>query len=461
MLRVIYYVSASSLNYMARVFALDEEHCDLTLRSALQTGLRVYDECVALPQAHRSVESGAFKNVVFNLNGAEAELDPDMFSSNWFSGVSGVQISTEQAESILNNPSKRAAALKALAAAIPSEMAEGNDVVIGPELECTADDRDLKGWTCGFDSPSCCVGIYAASQQKTPDLAQTGISRSHKIYFLMCKAGGGLAAQTFHSRLSASLKRGMSLDEALAEGNSPGAQALRRVGMAAQRNRGRILCLAAAALGLRGIDTLNDTACPEDQAYRVAVCNLNIVTNSIQKLSSSGGGCAQYQYFAGCVDTALSQGIITLSNAAEGFVLFSDQDGSFRINCKNSACNAIPFSSLRLKTNKELVVKAADVLKQQRDRNKEFNPIDSVHVDAKWIRERFAWNGRQFGIDLEPPPLLGSHASETFTSVWCRELGLSSCRAVRLEPELVCISAVEPAKLRAAARHVLGAEMKR
>jgi len=439
---------------MARVFALDGEHCDLALRQSLQNGLRIYDECVALPQAHRSVESGAFKNSVFNLSGQEADLNPDIFSSNWFSGVSAIIIPTEEAEAILSNASKRKQALEALSAAIPSEF--GNtECCIGPELECTPDDRDLKDWVPGFDSPGCCVGIYSASQSKSPDMSKSGISRSHRIYMLVCKAGGGLAAQRFHYRLSGSLKKGMSLDEALAEGNSPGAQALRRVGTAAQRNRGRILCMAADALGLHGVDTLNDMGCPEDKAYRVAVCNLNVVTNSIQRVSShsASGGGSSYQYFAGCVDTCSSQGVITASNAAEGFVLFSDQEGSFKVSVKNSACNAVPFSSVRIHANKDLVTKAADALKTMH--SKDANAM-SAHVDRKWISQRFAWNGRKFGVDIEPPVLLGSYASETFTSVWARELGLSNCRAIRLEPEIVCLSATEPAKLRAAARHVLG-----
>ena len=292
---------------MARVFALDEEHCDADLRSSLQTSLRVYDECVALPQAHKSVESGAFKNVVLNLNGAERELNPDVFSINWFAGVSGIEIPVSQAEEILNDPIKKQAALEALAAAIPSEMAE-QAVCIGPELECTKDDRDLQDWICGFDSPGCCVGLYSASHSKSPDSTRCGISRPHNTYFLICKAGGGLAAQTFHSRLSASLKKGVTLDQALSEGGSPGAQSLRRVSMASQRNRGRILCLAAEALGFRNIDTIGDMGCCEQKACRVAVTNLNITTNSIQKIHQNGASVS-YQYFAGAVDSQASQGM--------------------------------------------------------------------------------------------------------------------------------------------------------
>jgi hypothetical protein len=436
---------------MAKVFALDEDHCDAELRSALQNGLRVYDECVALPQAHKSTETGAFKNVVLNLNGTETELNPDIFSPNWFCGVSGIEISANAAESILKDPLKRASALHALVSAIPTEM-QNEDYSIGPELDATEDDRDVQDWVAGFDSPGCCVGIYSASQARSVDLSNNGISRPHRVYFLMCKAGGGLAAQSFHSRLSASLKKGLSLDQALTEGSSPGAQALRRVGMAAQRNRGRILCIAAEALGIHEIDRLSDMGCCESKAHRVAVTHLNVVSNSLQKMST-GFGVSTYQYYSGCVDSQLSQGIISCSNAGEGFLLFADQDGTQKVSIKNSACNAIPFSSVRIKSNKSAVLEAAETLKRERERKPN---ISSAHVDSKWISERFSWKGRDFGIDLEPPPLQGTYNSETFSSVWCRELGLSKCRAVRLEPEIVCIPATEPAKLRAAARHVIG-----
>lgn len=436
---------------MARVFALDEEHCDAALRSSLQNSLRVYDECVALPQAHKSVESGAFKNIVLNLNGAEKELNPDVFSINWFAGVSGIEIPVSQAEEILNDPVKKKSALKALAAAIPSEMAE-KVVCIGPELECTKDDRDLQDWVCGFDSPGCCVGLYSASHSKSPDSTRCGISRPHNTYFLICKAGGGLAAQTFHSRLSASLKKGTTLDQALSEGGSPGAQSLRRVSMASQRNRGRILCLAAEALGFQNIDTIGDMGCCEQKACRVAVTNLNITTNSIQK-NHQNGASVSYQYFAGAVDSQASQGILSCSNAAEGFLLFVDQEGNYKISTKNSACNAIPFCSVRIESNKDIVIKTAEDFKARRDKN---SNIKNTHPDHKWIKERFAWNGRDFGVDIEPPPLLGTYTSETFSSVWSRELGLSRTRAIRLEPQLVCVAATETAKLRAAARHILG-----
>ena len=75
---------------MARILGLDE--VSSSLKSALGSSLRVYDEVVVLPGAHRSDESGGFKNVAMVLSGAECEVDASLFSPNWFSGVSVVEI---------------------------------------------------------------------------------------------------------------------------------------------------------------------------------------------------------------------------------------------------------------------------------------------------------------------------------------------------------------------------------
>lgn len=437
---------------MARVFALDESHCNGELRSALQTNLRVYDECVALPQGHKSIETGSFKNVVINLSAHESELSADIFSPSWFSGVSAVEIPATAAKRLLDDPQKRAKMLKALADNIPSEMEMKNETV-GPQLDCGDDDRDLKTWQCGFDSPGCCVGLYSAEHCRTTHPSNPGISRPHTSYFLVCKAGGGLAAQTFHARLSAALKKGMSLDEALAEGNSPGAQALRRVTLAGQRNRGRILALAAKVLGLHEVDTLNDTACCPGSNSRVAVTDVNVVVNSLRKSTANAGTLnASYSYFSSCVDTSASSGIMASSNVHEGFLLFVSGNGDYKINVKNEAFDSVPFSSVRVSSNKDAVMARAGDLKREADATGNH----SEHPDEQWVRARFAWKGREFGVDVEPPPLLGTYLPENFSRLWCRELGLSDAQAIRLRPEIVCVSATEPSKLRAAARHVLG-----
>ena len=425
---------------MARVFGLCEEHCTSSLRSALQNSLRLYDEAVVLPQAHRSSESGGFKNVSMRLNGSEPDLSADIFSPAWCAGVSAVAVPEKAAEALLKDPSKRAAALKRLAEAIPSEM-EGADVTVGPSLDCDSQDRDLDPWLAGLDSPGCCVGLYSAAQSKAPEPGKQGMNRVHRVFFLVAKAGGGLAAQMFHARISTALAKGQSLNECLTSGNQPGAQALRRVSTAAQRNRGRLLCMAADALGFHAIDTIGDNASPvAGQQYRSAVTSICVNTNVLREDDSVQDA---FVYTAGCVDTKTSQGLLASSNVAEGFVLFTDSNGGFRLSVKNGADGAVPFATTRLQSNRDLVMQAADAYKR-----------GETHPDQQWIRERFAWKAKKLGLDMEPPQLWGTHDSEDFLTSWGRELGIANCRVVRLQPEIVCVSATEPSKLRAAARHV-------
>ena len=216
--------------------------------------------------------------------------------------------------------------------------------------------------------------------------------------------------------------------------------------MAAQRNRGRILTMAAEALGFHTLDTISDNASPPGTPYRMAITQLNVHTNVLRKVEEAGRG-GVYHYAAGCVDVQTSQGLIACSNVSEGFVLFTDSEGGYRINLKNGAHNTMPFSTVRLLSNRELVLKAADLYKKA-------GTGSSPHPDAAWVRERFAWKAKDFGVDMEPPTLWGSHNSEEFVTAWGREIGVSSCRVVRLQPEVVALAATEPAKLRAASRHI-------
>jgi len=428
---------------MARILCLDESHVPSSLRSALGNALRVYDTVAAMPNSHRSKESQAFKNVSMHLHATEPDVNPCVFSESWFAGVSAVRIPVAAAEVFLSNPSVRAEALKRLAKAVPSEMSSA-DISVGPKLDGDERDCDDAEWECGFDSPSCCVGLYSADENHSADAGNVGMQRRYKSYFLVVKAGGGLAAQTFHTRVLAALNRGCSLDECFAEGADPGAQALRRVSMAATRNRARILVTAASALGLL-IDTIPDSASAPGRQYRLAVTDVNVSTNCLRRMD----GRPVFHYAAGCIDGATSQGLIASSNVAAGFVLFVGDDGSLKLTLKNEAHNCLPFSTVRLETNRELVMTAAARCKASDSQN--------AHPDAAWIAERFAWTSKPgLGFDMVPPSLWGSHEPENF-QIWGRELGLGGYSAVRLAPEIVAISATEPARLRAAARHVVGA----
>lgn len=418
------------------------------LRSALGSTLRVSDEAVVLPNASRSVESGAFKNVVVRISGTDSEVNPDIFSSAWFAGVSAVSVPPEVAEALMRDPEKRKAALKKLKTLVPSEMAD-SELQVGPKLDGDDADRDLQGWTAGFDSGSCCVGLYSARQSRAPEAGLSGFNRAHNAYYLVCKAGGGVAAQTFHSRLTSALKAGKTLDDCFTERGTPGLQALRRVSLAAQRNRARILGIAANAIGFFAMDTIGDNAACPEAPHRGAIPLIDVVYNSLRKVD--GAPRSTWQYAAGCSDATLSQGIMASSNVAEGFVAFTSSTDEFRVNIRNEAHNCVPFVTSRIKTSRELASQAAEA------HNRASSEGDrSVHPDHLFIQERFTWLSKDVGspVDLEPPCLWGSHQSESFLANWARELGLAACKAIRLAPEAVCLGAMEPAKLRAAAKKI-------
>jgi len=418
------------------------EDIPVALRTALQQSLRVCDEAIVLPSAARSPESGAFQNVVMRLSGVDGELNSEVFSANWFAGVSVVAVDAAAAEALLRNPAKKAAAMKKLSEQVPSEMADSN-VTVGPDLDGDESDRDTKGWTAGFDSPSCCVGIYSARHSRVPGPGLVGMNRVHSAYYLVCKAGGGVAAQTFHSRLETALSHGKSLDECFSEGASPGAQALRRVGLAASRNRKRILAMAADIMGLHMIDTISDNAAAPAAPHRGAVTTIDVTYNALRPVE--GTLRSTWQYSAGCVDTTLSSGLMTSSNLAEGFVAFTDSIDSYRLSVRNEAFNSIPFVTPRLRRTRDVALCVADAHK----------PEGEGHPDAQFVKETFVWKPKPFGTEtplLEPPALWGSHQPEAFLASWARELGVATCKVVRMAPELVCISAMEPAKLRAAVK---------
>tara|TARA_B100001109_G_scaffold243222_1_gene228860 strand:- start:32743 stop:34053 length:1311 start_codon:yes stop_codon:yes gene_type:complete len=436
---------------MARIASLDD--VGPKLRSQLLSQLRVTDEAVVLPQAHVSVESKTAKNVVMRICGSEPGLQPEVFSANWFGGVSLVQVPNHKAEVLLSDRRARREALAKLKDAVPSEMAD-SQLQVGPELSCDEQDRDCADWVAGFDGPSCCVGLYSALQSRSPDSTDSGMSRVHRSYYLACKAGAGMAAQTFHARLASALKGGATLDEALSEEGSPGAKALRRVALAAKRNRARILVAAAEALGFFGIDTIGDNASPAGRPYRIAVPTIDCSFNSIGRAEGGSASRSVWQYASGCVDAGVSTGVLSSSNVAEGFVAFTTQSGEPRIHLKNDAYSCIPFSTIRIMADRDAVLKATDAHKRAKQ------SMRAPHPDHDWVSERFAWKSKIFADgqpDIEPPCIWGTHCSESYLSEWARELGVSRASAIRLQPELVVLSSVEQGKLRVASKAVMQA----
>jgi hypothetical protein len=428
---------------MAHISALDE--VDPKLRSYLLSTLRVQDEAVLLPRASRSVESFALKNVVLRLSGDEGGLDHGLFSSNWFAGVTVLALPRERTEALLRG-GQRAKTLEVLAKT-PSEMTSP-DLQVGPELDCDQDGKDLKEWTSGFDGVGSCLGIYSAIQTKASTVGTEGMQRGHEAFFLVCKAGGGLSAQTFHARLVAALKGGATLDEALSEKGTPGAAALRRVASAARRNRGRTLLAAAEELGFYTLDSVSDMSAMSSTRYRVPIPVVDVSYNVLSRVTDAAPGKSLWKYTAGCVDTAVSTAVCTSSNVHSGFVLHVAPDEGARVHVRNDAHCAVNFSSTRLKSNRDVVLAATEAHRKAAPTGK------AAHPDSVWVKSRFAWTSKDFGSahDIEPAPLWGTHGSECVFSEWARELGVARLTQVRLHPEAVALSAVEPGKLRVALR---------
>ena len=81
---------------------------------------------------------------------------------------------------------------------------------------------------------------------------------------------------------------------------------------------------------------------------------------------------------------------------------------------------------------------------------------EPAHVDAEFLKTHFAWNPRKFGceVNVEPFPFWGSHDTENYISRFSRELGIASLNAARLRPKLVCLSSIDPGKLRPIVRSI-------
>jgi hypothetical protein len=435
---------------MARVLALEE--VSHGLRSQLCAHLRVCDEVTVLPSASRSMDSGAFKNVVFRLSGSEGELDPELFGADLFSGLSIVEVPTHLGDKISSQSAdERTKMLGALRKAIPSELAD-SELQVGPLLDGDEVDRDTAPWFAGFDGPSASVGLYAAHQARAPEGGTDGMQRSFKTYFLVCRAGGGVAAETFHARLTASLRAGKSLDAALESGTQPGPQALRRVATAARRNRSRILALAARAIGI-DLDSISDTASHPGDGARGAIVSADVVVNSLRKDVTAAR--STWLYAPGAADAAVSSGLATSSCVSEGYVVFFTGNHDLRVKFRNASTHdTISFATPRLAKTRDAAMTAAAAHKAASTSGRGAR----AHPDAAFVARNFTWKSKAINVavDIEPACLWGSHAPEAFLASWGRELGLAAYKMARLEPELVCIASLEAAKLRAAIRHVLG-----
>ena len=412
---------------MARVLALEE--LDAELRSSLTAATPDGCEAVALPQAHKSVESRQFKNVVFRIDGDARGVQLDVFGSgNWHSGVSLVRVSKDAAERILRSDDRKER-LRAMAEAVPSETADGS-VEIGPHLDAMPTGQDRESWVAGFDSPSCCVGLYSALSSRPPSVGARGLNRPSTVYFLVAKGGAGLAAATFHSRLCATLRAGSTLNEALAPSGIPGRAALDRLSTCGLRNRARILATAARVLGFDEVDTMSDPQTSGGAAERLAITSATTDSTTLRYDGSSNS----WLFFSGCSDASTASGIVSASCLSEGFVAF-ESDVSLKCSARNEAFSAIPFASVRLSSGKQIATRTVELLSDSPD---------------AWWESTFDWAQTQEATARIPPPgLVGSHDSITFVNEWSRELGLSGLKRLQLVPNLVVAASQDVVRCKA------------
>lgn len=424
---------------MARILSLED--CPVQLRNYILQLLRPDDEALLLPQAEVSSESNSFKNVVFTLVGDAPGVPCDLFNANWYTGVSAVKVRDADVHRLTTDEDFRAMAMKRLRDEIASEVSD-SAVTVGPSLDCDASDRDTTNWVAGFDSPSCCVGLYTTEHSLPPEAGVRGQNRVHRQSFLICRAGGGLAASQFHSRLIATLRKGKSLEYALELSSEPGPQAFRRVSQSGSRNRAQILMQAADILGLQ-IDSIGDQA--SGNKRRNAVCSIDVNCNTLRRQSE------RVYYLNSGIDLTTSLGVCVPSNPGDGWTILLTPEGSTKTVVTNEACNSLPFASRRICTSREVVQRIAAKIKAKKTRE------GSAHFDSQFILERFVWSNRDFGEmsqDIEPLALWGTHDQEEFVSRYSRELGISKFVSVKLHPELVCLAGVDAGRLRGLVRNV-------
>lgn len=443
-----------------------------SLHASLVDVLRSEDECVVLPGARRTPNSGVFEGVVMSLDGAEANA-PGVFKADWGAGVSVVRVGSELAEPLLSTPQTRKRAIQALTKAISNELAGDDDV--GPALgSSTSKDAPSDDWKAGFDSSSCCCGLYSAIEQKSIVHGNPGMTRATRSYFLVCKAGSGRAGQEFHAKFMGAISNGTSLDEALLCGKMDrdgcilSEATIQRVNAAGRRNRARLILQAAEVLGLGpDVDSVPDHACSEQHKRPCAILMADCVTNTMTRrsaASSDGTEPSRWWYYSGAVAPApISQGAILLSNAAQGMVLVLGDRDEDALRFRNEAHGSLPFGSPRTRDNKDAIKDAVTAHKRAArkadasgiadltDAATDTPALCSGHPDEEWLSQRFGWKRNQAAraLDVHPPQLWGTHQPLEYEK-WAKQGGLSAFRRLMLVPELVVLAGAEAPLVRAA-----------
>ena len=434
---------------MARILALEADTSP-ALRDMILESLRPCDECVILPSAEISAETSRFRNMVFTLDGEVPNVPTGVLSDDWYVGVSGVKLGQDDRDHVLGllrDDERRREVGGRLRDGVASENAESK-VTVGPALECDEHDRDVGApWTAGFDHSSCCVGVYTCEHPRAAEAGQAGTRRCHTDVYLVCKAGGGQAASSFHSKLVASLRRGRTLQQALEGGCDPGPQALRRVASAGSRNRSAILAQAADILGCSHVDTIGDQS--SGGAIRGAAVSFDVCANVLTREEhvTASGERTKYLYTT-CVSSRASNGLCSVSNAADGFLLFADPVTAkcSELRVDNAASNCIPFTTKR-------AVRSVNLAEHETARITKGERL----LDEEFIRRTFVWRNRRIDgpcDEVTPFSLLGSHDCESWFSEFGRELGVGAVTALWLRPALVCVAGENASRVRGICRGV-------
>lgn len=426
------------------VVEVEEGTVDADVAKNVETLLnKTQHKALLFPDAHQSPESQMCKNMVFQLNGS-TPVPVSLFSDDWSHGVSGVRLNDACATRFLNmTDEERGSWAQTLANGIPNELRQ-HEVQVGPLMQSSGA-SDTEPWLAGFDAPNECVGVYVTDEVRKHPVGLTGIDRVHRTLYLIAKTGSSRAGQEFHVRFMNELREGKSLNEiqSLAED-------IRRLHQVARRNRCRILYMAAKFLKIENevSSTSDHTAHDDDYAMRVVVPEFDVHSNLLHH--DDMDATQPWFYYAGAVDGHMSQGVISVSNVADGFILFRKTvDGELGAQVRNGLFNAIPFGSKRI----------TSVLDTYTSVLKKLNGNELQHPDAKWIAHRFAWMGLDESRDKDivnahPAPLWGSHERLTWSIHPSAQLNLHEFEPARLQPFCVAISGTERMKLKALTQHL-------
>jgi len=380
-----------------------------------------------------SPESGNLRNTSLLFQDCAGDVKMELFSENWYHGVSLCEIDSPRAEQLLED---RPALLNNLREAVRCYTSD-QEIDIGPPLNCDQSDRDLEddSWIAGLDTQGSCAGLYSADcvSQAFDD----GIRRRKTRYFLFVKAGAGRAARDFHMHLQAALKNTTSLLDALVGPDGVGEQKLRRIEMSARRNRARILADMAMALGFSELSTTPDHASHTSHVQlRCAIPTVDVKTNFFKQQSNT----KQWLYSAGMADGGSAGGLVACSNTAGGFRLFAEQDGSLDVHVKNQLGNLTPFGSVRTSSTLQALLKMSAAVTSA-----------IPHEDDVWVRNHFTWTRSSQSTVLDPVPmsLWGMHEEEKQLHQHPVAMGTFGLRTLSCNPEAVIVPGIEGAHMAA------------